>query len=89
MDIIIIWIIVGMFAGVFAFLASAGSGYGIVTDILVGVAGTFVAGWIFDEAGWRAPLSGMIGVAVVAFLGAVVALFFLRVFKRLGLVSVR
>jgi uncharacterized membrane protein YeaQ/YmgE (transglycosylase-associated protein family) len=81
MDPIITWIIVGLVAGVLASVA-VGSGYGILGDIAVGIAGAFIGGWIFREAGWRTPFHGLAGVIAVAFVGAVVLLLLLRLFKR-------
>ena len=70
---ILTWLIVGLVAGVLASLV-VGSGLGILGDILVGIAGAFIGGWIFREAGWHAPFDGLAGVIFVAFIGAVVLL---------------
>lgn len=70
---ILTWLIVGLVAGVLASMV-VGSGLGILGDILVGIAGAFIGGWIFREAGWHAPFDGLAGVIFVAFIGAVVLL---------------
>lgn len=70
---ILTWLIVGLIAGVLASLV-VGSGLGILGDIVVGIAGAFIGGWIFREAGWAAPFDGLAGVIFVAFIGAVVLL---------------
>ena len=70
---ILTWLIVGLVAGVLASMV-VGSGLGILGDILVGIAGAFIGGWIFREAGWHAPFEGLAGVIFVAFIGAVVLL---------------
>jgi uncharacterized membrane protein YeaQ/YmgE (transglycosylase-associated protein family) len=70
---ILTWLIVGLVAGVLASLV-VGSGLGILGDIVVGIAGAFIGGWIFREAGWTAPWDGLAGVIFVAFIGAVVLL---------------
>jgi uncharacterized membrane protein YeaQ/YmgE (transglycosylase-associated protein family) len=71
---ILAWLIVGLVAGVLASMIVGGSGLGIVGDIIAGIAGAFVGGWIFREAGWSAPWDGLAGTIFVAFIGAVVLL---------------
>jgi len=82
LESILVWIIVGLIAG---WLASAlfGSGYGLVGDIVIGIVGSFLGGMIFRAFGWRAPFSGLAGIIAVAFIGAVVLIAVLRLF-RLG-----
>ena len=48
---VLMWIIVGLVAGVLASLVVGGIGYGILGDIVVGIAGAFIGGWLFREAG--------------------------------------
>lgn len=71
---IITWLIVGLVAGVLASLVVGGSGYGILGDIVVGIVGAFIGGWLFAEAGWRAPFAGLPGTIFVAFIGAAILL---------------
>lgn len=79
---ILTWIIVGLVAGVLASLIVGGSGYGIIGDIVVGIVGAFLGGWIFREAGWHAPFAGLAGTISVAFVGALVLLVILHLFQR-------
>jgi uncharacterized membrane protein YeaQ/YmgE (transglycosylase-associated protein family) len=76
------WIIVGLVAGVLASLIVGGSGYGILGDIVVGVVGAFLGGWIFREAGWHSPFSGLAGTISVAFVGALLLLVVLHLLQR-------
>lgn len=76
------WIIVGLVAGVLASLIVGGSGYGIIGDIIVGVVGAFLGGWIFREAGWNTPFSGLAGTITVAFIGSLIFLMFLHLVRR-------
>lgn len=69
---ILAWLIVGLVSGVLASLLVGG--YGLIADIVVGIVGAFVGGWIFREAGWSAPWGGLAGTIFVAFIGAVVLL---------------
>ena len=71
---ILAWLIVGLIAGVLASLVVGGTGYGIVGDIVAGIAGAFIGGWLFREAGWHAPWGGLAGTIFVAFIGAVILL---------------
>jgi uncharacterized membrane protein YeaQ/YmgE (transglycosylase-associated protein family) len=71
---ILTWLIVGLVAGLLASLIVGGSGYGILGDIVVGIAGAFVGSWLFRSAGWGSPFAGLAGVIFVAFIGAVVLL---------------
>jgi uncharacterized membrane protein YeaQ/YmgE (transglycosylase-associated protein family) len=76
---IVTWLIVGLVAGVLASLVMGG--YGLIADIIVGIAGAFVGGWIFQKLGVHTPFSGLAGTIFVAFIGAVVLLFVLRIIR--------
>ena len=80
MNSLLTWIIVGLIAGVLASLVAKG-GFGIVGDIIIGIIGAFVGGWIFARLGTAAPFGGLAGVIFVAFIGAVVLLFILRLIR--------
>jgi uncharacterized membrane protein YeaQ/YmgE (transglycosylase-associated protein family) len=75
------WLIVGLVAGVLASLV-VGGGYGLIGDIIIGIVGAFVGGWIFRALGVSSPFGGLGGVIFVAFIGACVLLFLLRVIRR-------
>jgi uncharacterized membrane protein YeaQ/YmgE (transglycosylase-associated protein family) len=77
---ILTWIIVGLVAGVLASLVVGG--YGLLADIIIGIAGAFVGGWLFRQFGWHAPFAGLAGTIFVAFIGAVVLLAILRLIRR-------
>ncbi len=72
------WIIVGLIAGVLASVVMGGIGYGIIGDIIIGIVGAFVGGWLFSRMGWHSPFAGLAGTIFVAFIGAVVLLFIVR-----------
>ena len=76
------WLIVGLVAGVLASLVMGGTGYGIIGDIIIGIVGAFVGGWLFSALGVASPLGGLAGTILVAFIGAVVLLFILRLIRR-------
>jgi uncharacterized membrane protein YeaQ/YmgE (transglycosylase-associated protein family) len=81
---ILLWIIVGLVAGVLAKLVMGGTGYGIVGDIIIGIVGAFVGGWLFAKLGVSTPFAGLPGTIFVAFIGAVVLLFILRLIRGAG-----
>ncbi|HEY4178522.1 MAG TPA: GlsB/YeaQ/YmgE family stress response membrane protein [Kofleriaceae bacterium] len=71
---ILAWLIVGLISGVLASLVVGGTGYGLVGDIVVGIVGAFVGGYIFRVGGWSVPFGGLAGTIFVAFIGAVILL---------------
>ena len=81
---ILIWLVIGLVAGVLASLLVGGSGYGIIGDIVVGIVGAFIGGMIFRAAGWSAPFDGMAGTIFVAFIGAIVLLVIIHLVRGGG-----
>ena len=75
------WLIVGLVAGVLASMLMGGTGYGLICDIVIGIVGDFVGGWLFSALGVASPLGGLAGTIFVAFIGAVVLLFVLRALR--------
>jgi uncharacterized membrane protein YeaQ/YmgE (transglycosylase-associated protein family) len=78
---ILTWLIVGLVAGVLASLVMGGTGYGIIGDIIIGIAGAFVGGWLLRAMGTGVPVGGLPGTIIVAFIGAVVLLFIIRLIR--------
>lgn len=81
LETVLLWAVVGLIAG---WLASAvvGGGYGVIGDIVVGVVGAFLGGFIFREAHIKVPFAGLPGTIFVAFIGAVVLLLIFRLIRR-------
>ena len=78
---ILTWLIVGLIAGVLASMLMGGTGYGLIGDIIIGIVGAFVGGWLFARLGVHSPFGGLAGTIFVAFIGAVVLLFILRLIR--------
>lgn len=78
---ILTWLIVGLVAGVLASFV-VGGGFGLLGDIVVGILGAFVGGWLFRQLGWSTPFGGLVGTIFVAFIGAIVLLLLLRLIRR-------
>lgn len=81
LETLLLWVVVGLIAG---WLASAvvGGGYGLIGDIVVGVVGAFVGGFVFRALGVGSPFGGIAGTVFVAFVGAVLLLLLLRLISR-------
>lgn len=78
------WIIVGAIAGWLAGQVMKGSGFGLIGDILIGIIGALVGGWLAGTL-FNTPnaISGFnLTTIVVAFLGAVFVLFIARMLNR-------
>jgi uncharacterized membrane protein YeaQ/YmgE (transglycosylase-associated protein family) len=75
------WLIVGLVAGVLASMVMGGTGYGLIGDIIIGIVGAFVGGWLFSALGVGSPMGGLAGTIFTAFIGAVVLLFLLRMIR--------
>jgi uncharacterized membrane protein YeaQ/YmgE (transglycosylase-associated protein family) len=75
------WIVVGLIAGWLAGEVMKGGGYGIAADIILGILGGLLGGWIFGFLGISSG-GGMIGSAIVAFIGAVILVGSTRLVKR-------
>lgn len=83
LEYLLMWMVVGLIAG---WLASAlvGGGYGLVGDIVVGVVGAFIGGWLFRAMGIGSPFGGLAGTIFVALIGAIVLLVLLRAIRRVS-----
>ena len=77
---ILSWIIVGLIAGWLAGMVMKGGGYGIVGDIVIGIVGALVGGFLASQLfGIPNAVNGIdITSIVVAFLGAVLAIAVIR-----------
>ena len=75
------WLIVGLIAGVLASLV-AGGGFGIIADIVIGIVGAFIGGWLFSALGVSTPFGGLAGTIFTAFIGAVILIVILRAISR-------
>jgi uncharacterized membrane protein YeaQ/YmgE (transglycosylase-associated protein family) len=77
------WIVVGLIAGVLAKYAVPGEGPGgLIGDLVVGVVGALLGGWIFNAFGSAGATGINLYSIIVAFVGAVVLLLILRAFSR-------
>jgi uncharacterized membrane protein YeaQ/YmgE (transglycosylase-associated protein family) len=74
------WLVVGLIAGWAAGKIMKGGGYGTVMDIVLGIIGAVVGGWVMSVVGINA--GGFIGTILVAILGAVILIWITRLLKK-------
>ena len=75
------FLVIGLVAGWLAGVLVKGGGFGLIGDLIVGVIGAFLGGFLFSTFGVSLG-AGLIGSLVVATVGAVVLLFIVRLIKR-------
>ena len=78
----LLWIIlVGLIAGWAAGKIMKGSGYGVLTDIALGIVGAIVGGWIVRLLGFE-PMGGLISSIITAIIGAVLLVAIARAIRK-------
>ncbi len=80
---IISWLLVGMVAGWLAGLVMKGKGFGLIGNMVIGVVGALVGGWLAGSLfSIHQPITGFnLSTIIVAFLGAVIVLYVARLAK--------
>ncbi len=74
---LLLFFLIGLIAGALAGRVVSGHGYGILGDILVGIIGALLGGWIFSTfLGVRG--GGFWVTLLTAFIGAVILLWLIR-----------
>jgi uncharacterized membrane protein YeaQ/YmgE (transglycosylase-associated protein family) len=74
------WIVVGLIAGWAAGKIMKGGGYGTIMDIVLGIVGGVVGGWLLGIFGIHG--GGLVGSILVAIFGAVVLIWLSRMIKK-------
>ncbi len=78
----LLWfILIGLAAGWLAGRLMKGKAFGVIGDIIVGVVGALIGGFLFRMLGFSTD-GGLIGRLIVAVIGAVILLYLLRLFKK-------
>jgi uncharacterized membrane protein YeaQ/YmgE (transglycosylase-associated protein family) len=84
---IVVWIIVGAIAGFVASKVLSGKGMGLIWDIVVGILGAFLGGWLAGLAGLPVdPGTFTIGGLLSAFVGAIILLVVFRALTHRGVI---
>jgi uncharacterized membrane protein YeaQ/YmgE (transglycosylase-associated protein family) len=80
---ILVILFVGLVAGWLAGKIVRGTGFGIVGDILVGIAGALIASFLFPKLGIHLG-SGLVSEIIYSAIGAVLLLVVVRLFRSGG-----
>ncbi len=79
---IIAWIVLGLIAGFIASQIVKGQGEGVVGDIIVGVVGALVGGFLFNLIGAAGVTGFNLWSLFVAVIGSIVLLFAYHAIRR-------
>ena len=77
---LVLLLLVGVVAGFAAGKIMKGAGFGLLGDLVVGVAGAFVGVWVLGMLG--IATGGLFGLLLAAIAGALLLLFLVRLIKR-------
>jgi uncharacterized membrane protein YeaQ/YmgE (transglycosylase-associated protein family) len=80
---LLVILFVGLVAGWLAGKVVRGTGFGIIGDILVGIAGALVASFLFPKLGIRLG-TGLVSEIVYSAIGAVILLLVVRLVRTGG-----
>ena len=84
MEIFIVWfLLIGLLAGYITGRLTKGSGFGVVGDLVIGVLGAFLGGFLFRLVGIVAY--GLIGQLIMAVIGAFVLLKLIAYLRHKGI----
>ena len=76
-----IWfILIGILAGFVAGKLMRGGGFGILVNLVVGIIGAVLGGWVFGLLG--ISTTGIIGSLITATVGAIILLWIISLFQR-------
>lgn len=79
----LLWfVIIGVAAGWLAGQIMKGGGFGLVGDLVIGVIGALLGGFLFRMIGIHAY--GLLGSLITATIGAIILILLLRLFRRAG-----
>lgn len=78
---VLAWLLVGLIAGALAGYLTRGRGYGCLGDIIVGLIGSFVGGWLVGQFIHGSRIYHFVGTTLVALLGAIVLILLLRLIR--------
>jgi uncharacterized membrane protein YeaQ/YmgE (transglycosylase-associated protein family) len=65
------WLIIGLVAGWLAGKIARGRGFGCITDIILGIVGSFIGGWVFMKLGilgggfWYSLAAATLGAVIL------------------------
>jgi len=77
---ILVILFVGLVAGWLAGKVVRGAGFGIIGDIIVGIAGAFIASYLFPRLGFHLG-TGLVSEILYSAIGAIVLLLIVRLLR--------
>ena len=77
---LLLFLVIGLIAGWLASRIMRVGQFGLLGDLIVGVLGALIGGWLFGQLGISA--GGILGSLVTALVGAIVLLYVLRLIRR-------
>jgi uncharacterized membrane protein YeaQ/YmgE (transglycosylase-associated protein family) len=80
---LLVILVVGIIAGWLASHLVRGTGYGLVTDLCLGIIGALIGDWLLPRIGLHLG-AGIVGAIISATIGAVILLIILRLVRRGG-----
>ncbi len=80
MDSLLWFLVIGLAAGWLAGQIMKGGGFGLIGNLVVGVVGAILGGWLFGALG--IATYGLVGSLISAVVGAVVLLFIVGLIKK-------
>ena len=78
---IVVWLLIGAIAGWLAGVLIRGGGYGLIGDIVVGIVGAVIAGYLLPRIGMHLG-AGFVRSVINAFIGACLLLAVLRLVRH-------
>ena len=79
---LVVWLVIGAIAGWLAGqIMKSGTGYGLAGDIVLGIVGAVVAGWLLPKLGLYIG-GGILADIINATIGAVLVIFLVRMLSR-------
>ena len=77
----LLWfLLIGLVAGWLAGQVTKGRGFGVIGNLIVGVVGAFIGGFVFDSLGIAAY--GLLGSLIAAFVGALILVWLVGIIKK-------
>lgn len=74
------FLVIGLIAGWLAGKIVKGGGFGLIGDLIVGVIGSYIGGYLFKTMNFS--VYGTIGEIIMATIGAVILLWVIRLIKK-------
>lgn len=78
---LVVFIVIGGVAGWIAGKLMKGRGFGLFGNIIVGIIGALLGGFLFSKLGIAA--GGIIGSLIIAVIGAMILVFSIGLFKKI------